>query len=194
MNILLTCTPACSHLRWISLLCGVWTGTLQGMGTSVLGRSELDRGIEGDVFDEPYPVVADVKGVRLVLRARHLRGRMTLVEAAHRAGLNRDELSRLERGETTQVRFSTIAKLLAAYGCTLTDLVAVERVPTRTPLYAGALAALEAGVLASRGPDHRAVRRSTELDVIPDGEESTFVSAAETTPRWQRSAVGTVHP
>ena len=33
--------------------------------------------------------------------------------------LNRDELSRIERGETTQIRFETLAKLLAGYRCGL---------------------------------------------------------------------------
>ena len=93
----------------------------------MLVSPELSLLSEGDGSEEFSPIVADVEGVRLLLHARQLRGRMTLVEASRRAGLNRDELSRLEKGETTQVRFSTIAKLLAAYGCSLADLVEVER-------------------------------------------------------------------
>jgi transcriptional regulator with XRE-family HTH domain len=150
--------------------------------------------LRGEVlFERTCPVVADVDGVRLLLHARRLRGRMTLIEASRRAGLNRDELSRLEKGETMQVRFSTIAKLLVVYGCTLDDLVEVERVPAASPLYAAALAALEAGALEDRGPRRRAVRRDAGDDLIAEGEEATSAQAADDAPRRRRSAVGTVH-
>lgn len=166
---------------------------MQGMSGGVLVSPELSVLSEGDGSGELSPIVADVEGVRLLLHARQLRGRMTLVEASRRAGLNRDELSRLEKGETTQVRFSTIAKLLVAYGCSLADLVEVERVPATAPLYAGALAALEAGVLGGNRPGRRAVRRSSDLDVISKDEEATFAPAVEATSRRRRPAVGTVH-
>ena len=166
---------------------------MRGMSGSVLVGPELRVLSEGDGSEEFSPIVADVEGVRLLLHARRLRGCMTLVEASRRAGLNRDELSRLEKGETTQVRFSTIAKLLVAYGCSLADLVEVERVPATAPLYAGALAALEAGVLGGNLSGRRAVRRSSDLDRTSDDEEATFAPAAEAPPRRRRSAVGTVH-
>jgi DNA-binding Xre family transcriptional regulator len=54
------------------------------------------------------------------------RGDLTL-EVARRGALNRDELSRLERGDTTQVRFATLAKLLAIYDCSLDDLITIEK-------------------------------------------------------------------
>lgn len=166
---------------------------MRGMSGSALVSPELGALSEGDGSEEFSPIVADVEGVRLLLHARQLRGRMTLVEASRRAGLNRDELSRLEKGETTQVRFSTIAKLLVAYGCSLADLVEVERVPATVPLYAGALAALEAGELGGNRHGHRAVRRSSDLDVISEDEEATFAPAAGATSRRRRPAVGTVH-
>lgn len=166
---------------------------MRGMSGSALVSPELGALSEGDGSEEFSPIVADVEGVRLLLHARQLRGRMTLVEASRRAGLNRDELSRLEKGETTQVRFSTIAKLLVAYGCSLADLVEVERVPAAAPLYAGALAALEAGELGCNRHGHRAVRRSSDLDVISEDEEATFAPAAGATSRRRRPAVGTVH-
>lgn len=166
---------------------------MRGMSGSALVSPELGALSEGDGSEEFSPIVADVEGVRLLLHARQLRGRMTLIEASRRAGLNRDELSRLEKGETTQVRFSTIAKLLVAYGCSLADLVEVERVPAAAPLYAGALAALEAGELGGNRHGHRAVRRSSDLDVISEDEEATFAPAAEATSRRRRPAVGTVH-
>ena len=166
---------------------------MRGMSGSALVSPEPGALSEGDGSEEFSPIVADVEGVRLLLHARQLRGRMTLVEASRRAGLNRDELSRLEKGETTQVRFSTIAKLLVAYGCSLADLVEVERVPATVPLYAGALAALEAGELGGNRHGHRAVRRSSDLDVISEDEEATFAPAAGATSRRRRPAVGTVH-
>ena len=166
---------------------------MRGMSGSALVSPELGALSEGDGSEEFSPIVADVEGVRLLLHARRLRGRMTLVEASRRAGLNRDELSRLEKGETTQVRFSTIAKLLVAYGCSLADLVEVERVPAAAPLYAGALAALEAGVLGGDRPGRRAVRRSSDLDVISEDEEATFAPAVAGASRRRRPAVGTVH-
>ena len=166
---------------------------MRGMSGSALVSPELGALSEGDGSEEFSPIVADVEGVRLLLHARQLRGRMTLVEASRRAGLNRDELSRLEKGETTQVRFSTIAKLLVAYGCSLADLVVVERVPAAAPLYAGALAALEAGVLGGDRPGRRAVRRSSDLDVISEDEEATFAPAVAGASRRRRPAVGTVH-
>ena len=166
---------------------------MRGMSGSALVSPELGALSEGDGSEEFSPIVADVEGVRLLLHARRLRGRMTLVEASRRAGLNRDELSRLEKGETTQVRFSTIAKLLVAYGCSLADLVEVERVPAAAPLYAGALAALEAGELGGNRHGHRAVRRSSDVDVISEDEEATFAPAAQAPSRRRRSAVGTVH-
>lgn len=166
---------------------------MRGMSGGVLVSPELGVLSEGDGSEEFSPIVADVEGLRLLLHARQLRGRMTLVEASRRAGLNRDELSRLEKGETTQVRFSTIAKLLVAYGCSLADLVEVERVPAAAPLYAGALAALEAGVLGGDRPGRRAVRRSSDLDVISEDEEATFAPAVAGASRRRRPAVGTVH-
>ena len=142
----------------------------------------------------PDPVVATEHGVRLLLHARSLRGTQTLVEIATRAGINRDELSRFEKGETTQVRFATIAKLLAAYNCSLEDLFEVERAsqPESAPLYAGALAALTAGTLP-RSVSRRAVRRSTELDVVSDVEEQAFARSPVVSAGRRRAPVGTAH-
>jgi len=139
------------------------------------------------------PVVAEVEGVRLRLHARSLRGSMTLVEVARRADVNRDELSRLEKGETTQVRFSTLAKLIAVYGCSLEDLVEVERPQAEVPMYAAALAAIADGTLPATGPQRRTVRRPGSLDVIAEGEEVTFAPSEALPPHRRRSPVGTVH-
>jgi hypothetical protein len=107
--------------------------------------------------------------------------------------LNRDELSRLEKGETTQVRFSTLAKLIAVYGCSLEDLVEVERSQTGEPLYAPALAAIADGTLPSTGRQRRAVRHPVGLDVVAEGEEATFAPSESAPSHRRRSPVGTVH-
>lgn len=154
------------------------------------------RGSEGarTAVDFGYePVVAEVEGVRLRLHARELRGSLTLVEVARRTGLDRDELSRLEKGETTQVRFSTLAKLLAVYGCGLQDLVTVERAQEESPLYASALSALVDGTLRATGPRRRAVRRPSDADVLPEGDEAAFAASESPTSHRRRSPVGTLH-
>lgn len=159
-------------------------------------RTSAVHGTEehGVVDDEvEAPVVAEVEGVRLRLHARSLRGSMTLVEVARRADLNRDELSRLEKGETTQVRFSTLAKLIAVYGCSLEDLVEVETPRAEVPMYAAALAALADGTLVATGPQRRAVRRPARLDVIASSEAETFAPSAPSPARRRRPPVGTVH-
>lgn len=141
------------------------------------------------------PIVAEVAGVRLRWHARKLRGDRSLVDAAALVGLNRDELGRIERGETTQIRFRTLAKLLAGYNCTLTDLVEVELTDdTRpAPLYAGVVAALHDGLILGSAPQRRAVRRDTSNDVLAPGEELTYVCADPSPPRRRRSPVGTLH-
>lgn len=170
--------------------------TMQGMSSTVAG-TDVVLGTEehGLVEDDEVvePVVAEIEGVRLRLHARSLRGSMTLVEVARRANLNRDELSRLEKGETTQVRFSTLAKLIAVYGCSLEDLVEVERPQAEVPMYAAALAAIAARRLPATGPQRRAVRRPGGLDVIALGEESTFAPSEPSPSRRRRSPVGTFH-
>jgi DNA-binding Xre family transcriptional regulator len=117
---------------------------------------------------------------------------MTLVEVARRTGLNRDELSRLERGDTMQVRFSTLAKLIAVYECTLDELVEVERPNQQAPLYAAALAALADGILPA-GQQRRTTRRASTLDVVDDADASTWAPSEPSPPRRRRSPIGTIH-
>ncbi len=160
------------------------------LADSISPQSSVDFVVE--VKDQP--VVAEVDGVRLRLQLRQLRGSMTLVEVARRGRLNRDELSRLERGDTTQVRFSTLAKLVAMYGCSLDDLIAIERQPEGTPLYGGALAALADGTVPASGPGRRAVLRSVHGDLVPNGDENEFAPSDHVRGGRRRAAVGTVHP
>jgi DNA-binding Xre family transcriptional regulator len=146
----------------------------------------------------PVPVIAEVDDVRLLLHLRELRGSRSLREAAALVGMNRDELGRIERGETKQIHFRTLAKLLVAYRCNLDDLLEVDVVPASrpTPLYAGVVAALSAGTLPGDGPRRRSVRRSTDGDVVNEGDEDLFAASnqADHSPsRRRRAPVGTLN-
>lgn len=82
------------------------------------------QGMTGTVRREA-PVVAAWGDVELRWHAAELRGERSLVQAARELGVNRDELSRIERGETVQIRFETLAKLVSGYRCSLEDLLEV---------------------------------------------------------------------
>ncbi len=67
--------------------------------------------------------------------------------------------------------FSTLAKPIAVYECSLEDLLEVERVSATGPLYLGALAAFAEGTL----------------------QVKTWTPSEPLYPRRRRSPVGTVH-
>lgn len=118
------------------------------------------------------PVVAATAEVRLRVLVRGLRGERSLKDAAALIGINRDELGRIERGESKQIRFDTLSKLLSAYRCTLADLFEVERIAppsAQEKLYAGAMAALDTGIL-TRGVRRRAVIREEYTGVAEQGD------------------------
>jgi DNA-binding Xre family transcriptional regulator len=124
-------------------------------------------------------VAANVGGVQILLHARQLRGGRSLREAAALVGLNRDELSRIEKGNTLQIRFETIAKLLSGYGCLLEDLIEVKSVPQESakPLYEQAMSYMvEHGEIGNR-PARRAVRRSLELDVQSEEDRAAYIAS-----------------
>lgn len=164
------------------------------MGSISRQSGTYDEHVDLAVEVHGRPIVAEVDGVRLRLHLRRLRGAMTLVEVARRGGLNRDELSRLERGETSQVRFSTLAKLLSVFDCSLDDLIEIERASAHAPLYAGALAALADGTIPAPGPGRRAVRRALADEVAAAADEASFAPSAVVRSDRRRSPVGTVHP
>ena len=91
------------------------------------------------------------------------------------------------------MRFSTLAKLIAVYECSLEDLLEVEWVSAAGPLYLGALAAFADGTLLVTGPQCRSVRRSASYDVITEDEEQTWAPSEPLSPRRRRSPIGTVH-
>lgn len=162
--------------------------------TAVVADSPLPRPVPPQ---DRSVVVADRDGIRIRLHARRLRGDLTLANAAERVGLRREELARIERGDTVQMRFDTLAKLMSGYRCTLADLLEAERTDPAPaqPLYSGALGALASGALTSAVGRRRAVVRSTELDDVTDGEREDFRAREpdQTAPRdrSRRAPVGT---
>lgn len=126
--------------------------TVQGMLTSM--PSEV----------ETAPTVAEGASLRIRSNIRVLRGDLPLAAAARIVGIDRNELRRIEKGETGQIRFDTLVKLCEAYHCTIGDLLEVERTEPAgdEPVYAGALAALSKGLIAP------APRRAVRRDMTPD--------------------------
>jgi len=113
------------------------------------------------------PVVATWGDVELRWHAAELRGERSLAQAARELGVNRDELSRIERGETVQIRFETLAKLVSGYHCSLEDLleVSTRNDGTAAP-WAGPLAAIQEGRVRAglpRRPDPATVTDVDEL-------------------------------
>lgn len=100
--------------------------------------------------------VAEEGSLALFLRAGELRGEMSRAEAARLVGIRSDELAKIERGETSQVRWVTLLKIMRAYRCSLTDLVDVrDSAPAVEPAYAKGLAALQSGALKPGLPPRR---------------------------------------
>lgn len=158
--------------------------------------SSTQRDVSSPGASTNDPVVASVAGLRLRWHARALRGDRSLAEAARLVRLNRDELSRIERGETTQIRFETLAKLLVGYGCGLDDLLEVEPKDNETvaaPLYTGVLAALGDRSTSVRPPARRAVRRSVDADILPEDDEARFAPSAPKRSTRRRPPPGTLN-
>ena len=99
-----------------------------------------------------HPAAASVatrQGRALLLRARELRGALSLAVAAKRIGIRPDELGKIERGETKQVRWETLLGMAEAYEVEVGDLlVTAQTAPETAPAYAGILAAMRAGGIA----------------------------------------------
>lgn len=134
------------------------------------------RETEGTVRleDEVSPCVAEgVKSV-LVLNLRALRGDLSLAETARRTQLDRDELRRIERGETRGMNFATMMKITEGLGCSLTDLLEIAPRPggDAPPRYANILAAHARGELAPAPARH--TRRSGEADEMDLAEAGEF--------------------
>jgi len=137
-----------------------------------------------------HPAAASVatrEGRELLLRARELRGELSLATAAKRIGIRPDELGRIERGETRQVRWETLLGMAEAYEVEVGDLLVTAQAELETePVYAGLLAALRAGGAARVVPprfvgDPDVVRAEREdLDHDRAGTIADFAESAPT--------------
>ncbi len=106
----------------------------------------------GSIERSGAATVAARPGRTLVLRARALRGSLSLAVAARRIGIRPDELGRIERGHTKQVRWETLLGMAEAYDVEVGELlVTTSRAPTQ-PAYAAVLAALRAGTISPAPP------------------------------------------
>lgn len=116
--------------------------------------------------DTARPVAQDGH-LALFVHAGELRGGMSRAEAARLVGIRADELAKIERGETSQVRWVTLLKLMRAYRCSLSDLVEVRSESTQSePAYAKALAAIRAGQLTAGLPRRRYVPERDVDDAV----------------------------
>ncbi|HAM02630.1 MAG TPA: hypothetical protein DCQ30_10480 [Acidimicrobiaceae bacterium] len=121
------------------------------------------------------PVVATHGDVELRFHARELRGERTLAETARLVGMNRDELARIERGETVQIRFETLAKLVSGLRCELSDLI--EVVPTAAAKEGAPWLAPLAALRAGRGRPGLPGRHDPDAmveETLPAGLAATF--------------------
>lgn len=106
--------------------------------------------------------VADSGDLHLVLRLRALRGSRTLTALAAEVGIRADELGRIERGETSQVRWATLLRIIVATGGRIDDVLRITRDDESedTPSWAAPLAALRDGRVTAglpRRPDPDAI-------------------------------------
>ena len=97
-------------------------------------------------------VLSSREGKTLLLRARELRGSVSLAAAARRIGIRADELGKIERGETRQVRWDTLLGIAAAYDVEVADLLVTQRAQEVQPAYAGVLAAIRSGQVLEAKP------------------------------------------
>jgi transcriptional regulator with XRE-family HTH domain len=99
-----------------------------------------------------HPAAASVatrEGRELLRRARELRGELSLAAAAKRIGIRPDELGKIERGETRQVRWETLLGMAEAYEVEVGDLLVTAQAESETePIYAGLLAAMRSRSMA----------------------------------------------
>jgi DNA-binding Xre family transcriptional regulator len=136
-----------------------------------------------------HPVAASVatrQGRALLLRARELRGDLSLAAAAKRIGIRPDELGKIERGETRQVRWETLLGMVEAYEVEVGDLLVTAQAESETePVYAGLLAAMRsgsiAGVIPPRFVGDPDVVRAERAD-LDHGVADTIADFAESVP------------
>jgi transcriptional regulator with XRE-family HTH domain len=149
-------------------------------------------GYVADGGDEAAPVVARTDEGCLRIRLRELRGDRSLTEVANLVGIRGDELGRIERGDTSQIRFATLLRLCTALGVSLDTLFEVQDADGQAPRYTAAMDAFLAGDLPS-SPRARRQRRSADLDEQDMAEVSEYAEVVAD-PRPTRRGTGTMNP
>ena len=131
-------------------------------------------------------VLASREGRTLLLRARELRGDLSLAAAARRIGIRADELGKIERGETRQVRWETLLGIASAYDVEVADLLVTTSEPEIQPAYAGVLTAIRAGQISGatpkrfRGDPDRALAERQTIAIPPVDAAAAFVEPVST--------------
>jgi DNA-binding Xre family transcriptional regulator len=129
---------------------------------------------------EKPAVVAEEGEFTLFVRARELRGARSLKDMAAAIGIRPDELSRIERGVTRQIRFGTLLAMLRAFHCSADELLVVEDKPRTAPLYSGVIQALKDGRLTPGVPARhsddvdRTIALFEEIETPDEGEIELF--------------------
>lgn len=137
-------------------------------------------------------LVAQDHGARLHVRLREVRGERSLTELAEVVGMRQDELGRIERGETTSIRFTTLLKLSRALHVDVNDMFTVEVTeaePTRPATLLEMLeAAIAAGDLTTVRPGRRS-RNGHPYDGVQNLDEAEAFMAAVSEPTQPRGRV-----
>ena len=132
-------------------------------------------------------VVAEVAGENcLVVRVRELRGARTLSEVAARVGMRQDDLGRIERGETSSIRYDTLLKLCTEFKVGPNEIFTVEPLTKSTPTpLERVLAAIEAGTVRThRIPTSRGSHVLRQEESFDLADAFNFVDLEEpVTPR-----------
>jgi DNA-binding Xre family transcriptional regulator len=137
-------------------------------------------------------VVAERDGARLTLRCRELRGTRTLSEMADIVGVRQDELGKIERGETSGMRFDTMLRLCAAYGVSPGELLTIDYDDSRPSVLEDMLAAVVKGNRKTHTPPRKR-RRLRDEDLFMNLEEaSTILDHELPTKRARKKAPTTV--
>lgn len=133
-------------------------------------------------------VVASSPEGELAVRVRELRGERTLSEMAQMVGIRHDELGKIERGETSSIRFDTLLRMCQAFGVGVGDLlVVVPTAPKASPsLYDLVLAGVLDGTIRTSTPVGRGVGPSGE-HMLQDLDEAAAVMAGISEPEVPRA-------
>jgi hypothetical protein len=137
-------------------------------------------------------VVAQRDGVRLLLRCRELRGTRTLSEMANIVGVRQDELGKIERGETSSIRFDTLLRLCAAYQVSPGELLTIDHVDAKPTVLEEMLTAVLQGAAATHAVPSKRSRLRDEDVLMNLDDAATLVEREEPTKRGRKKAPSTI--